>query len=364
MAELAGRILTPGGVVEGTIAFEERIGSIRPTGLAEADRELWILPGFVDLHVHGGGGGDTMNGSDAVRCMARLHARHGTTALLPTTVTAPDEDLLVACAGVAEVLEAPEAGEAAVLGLHLEGPFISSKRLGAQPPFARPPDRDLYDRLQALLPIRVLTMAPEEDESFSFLRHATAAGTRIQIGHSDASFETATAALAAGAAGFTHLFNAMRPMQHRDPGTAGAALAGAFWAELIPDLQHVAPGAILAALRAIPSLYGITDAIEATEMPDGDYHLGRHAIRKVGPTARLADGTLAGSVLTMDQALRNLVGVGLPVAEASRRLSALPAGYLGLPDRGRLAPGAVADLVVLGGDLRLLTVICRGQPVV
>ena len=251
-----------------------------------------------------------------------------------------------------------------MLGLHLEGPFISCKRLGAQPPFARPPDRDLYERLQALVPIRVLTMAPEEDEGFSFLRHATAAGTRVQIGHSDADFETAAAALEAGAAGFTHLFNAMRPLQHRDPGTAGAALAGAAWAELIPDLQHVAPGAIRVALRAIPNLYGITDAIEATDMPDGDYRLGRHTIHKVGPTARLADGTLAGSVLTMDQALRNLVSIGLSVEEASRRLSALPAQYLGLQDRGRLLSGAIADLLVLDRDLQLRAVICRGQPIV
>lgn len=361
MAELAGRILMPDGIVEGTLLFGERILAIRPAALAGADRDRWILPGFIDLHVHGGGGGDTMNGADAVRRMARLHARHGTTALLPTTVTAPDEDLLAACAGVAEVLKAPESDEAAVLGLHLEGPFISCKRLGAQPPFARPPDRALYDRLQALVPIRVLTMAPEEDESFSFLRHATAAGTRVQIGHSDADFELARAALAAGAAGFTHLFNAMRPLQHRDPGTAGAALAGAAWAELIPDLQHVAPGAIQVALRAIPNLYGITDAIEATDMPDGDYRLGRHAIRKVGPTARLADGTLAGSVLTMDQALRNLVSIGLSVEEASRRLSALPAEYLALQDRGRLVPGAVADLVLLDRDLSLLGVVCRGR---
>ena len=206
-------------------------------------------------------------------------------------------------------------------------------------------------------------MAPEEDEGFSFVRHATAAGTRVQIGHSDATFEVAAAALEAGASGFTHLFNAMRPMQHRDPGTAGAALALAAFAELIPDLQHVAPGAILAALRAVPGLYGITDAIEAAGMPDGDYHLGRHAIRKVGPTVRLADGTLAGSVLTMDRALRNLVGIGLPLEEASRRLSTLPADYLGLRDRGRLEPGAVADLLLLDRDLNLLSVICRGEAI-
>jgi N-acetylglucosamine-6-phosphate deacetylase len=155
----------------------------------------------------------------------------------------------------------------------------------------------------------------------------------------------------------------MRPMQHRDPGTAGAALALAASAELIPDLQHVAAGTILAALRAIPGLYGITDAIEATGMPDGEYHLGRHVIHKAGPTARLADGTLAGSVLTMDQALRNLVGIGLAVEQASRRLSALPALDLGLQDRGRLAPGAVADILVLDSDLRLLTVICRGEAI-
>src|SRR5689334_10523630 len=272
LLDLAGRIVTPHGIRAGRLRFAERIASVEPTDAAGAD--TIIMPGFVDLHVHGGGGADTMRGEADVRRLVRFHGGHGTTALLPTTVTAPDADLLAAAEGVAAVMARPEPGGAAVLGLHLEGPFISPKRLGAQPPFARPPDLALFEALNARVPVRVTTWAPEEDASLAFLRAATAAGCRCQIGHSDASCEQVLEALAAGAAGFTHLFNAMRPFQPRDPGVAGAALLAAARAELIPDLLHVAPAAIRLALRLVPDLYAITDAMEAAGCPDGLYRLG------------------------------------------------------------------------------------------
>jgi N-acetylglucosamine-6-phosphate deacetylase len=245
--------------------------------------------------------------------------------------------------------------------MHLEGPFISPKRLGAQPPFARPPDLALLEALCARVPVRVCTWAPEEDEGLAFLRAATAAGCRCQIGHSDAGCERALEALEAGAAGFTHLFNAMRPFQPRDPGVAGAALLAAPRAELIPDLLHVAPAAIRLALRNVPGLYAITDAMEAAGCPDGLYRLGTHEVVKQGESARLRDGTLAGSVLTMDRAFRNLVGLGLTVEDAVRRTSLLAAEHVGLADRGRLEPGAFADILVLDAELRLRRVFADGE---
>lgn len=186
-------------------------------------------------------------------------------------------------------------------------------------------------------------------------------GIRVQIGHSAGSYEDGVAALRAGVAGFTHLFNGMTGLNHYQPGMVGAALAHANYAELIPDLQHVHPGAIRTALRAIPRLYCVTDATAATGMPDGEYSLGSQQVFKCLGCVRLASGSLAGSALTMDQALRNLVSLGLALDDASNRLSRFPADYLGVQDRGRIAPGAWADLVVLDQQLEVRHVFLEGR---
>lgn len=179
-----------------------------------------------------------------------------------------------------------------------------------------------------------------------------------------ASYEEGVQALAQGASGFTHLFNAMTGLSHRAPGLAGAALAHAQYAEIIPDLIHVHPGAIRVALRAIPSLYCVTDSTAAAGMPDGDYRLGRHTVTKCAGGVRLADGTLAGSTLTMDQALRNLVNeMGLSVSEASARVSTHAANYLGLQDRGHLSIGSWGDMVLLNRDLILTNVFVEGMSI-
>ncbi|HMR30217.1 MAG TPA: N-acetylglucosamine-6-phosphate deacetylase [Geminicoccaceae bacterium] len=361
MRTVEGRILTPTGWVSGRLHCGAAIRSIEPRDDARDDR--FVLPGFVDLHVHGGGGADCMTGEDAVRTMSRFHARHGTTSLLATTVTAPADDIRAAFRGIAAVVEAPERGGARVLGAHLEGPFISPDALGAQPPHAISPDLDLVAELAAIAPVRVATMAPEIDPEGLLLAALCRLGCRAQIGHTTCTYAQARTALARGAAGFTHLFNAMTGLQHRKPGAVGCALAHGDWAEMIFDLLHVEEGTVLAALRAVPRLYGITDAVAATGMPDGEYRLGRHLTHKRGDCVRLADGTLAGSALTMALALRNLVRIGLPLAEASRRLSMLPADYLGLAERGRIVPGAAADLVVVDGTGELLDVLAEGSPV-
>ncbi len=190
-----------------------------------------------------------------------------------------------------------------------------------------------------------------------------AEGFRVQLGHSAGSYEDGVAALERGASGFTHLYNAMSGLHHRAPGMAGAALAHARYAEIIPDLLHVHPGAIRAALRAIPCLYCVTDSTAAAGMPDGDYRLGSHTVTKCMGGVRLADGTLAGSTLTMDQALRNLVGLGLEIEDASRRTATHAADFLGLHDRGRLQPGAWADVLVLDPTLQLQRVIIEGEEI-
>ena len=361
MTYLDGRILTPDGWRTGRLTFAAAIQSVAARADAPTDR--FVLPGFVDLHVHGGGGHDCMAGEAAVRAMARFHARHGTTSLLATTVTAPRDDLRDAFRGIGAAVRHRQPGEARVLGVHLEGPFISPDALGAQPPFAIAPDLALATELCAIAPVRIATIAPEIDPDHALLRHLHGGGVRVQLGHSCASCEQASAALEAGAAGFTHLFNAMTGMHHRRPGMVGAALAHARHAELILDFRHVAEAAARAALRAIPGLYGITDAVAAAGMPAGEYRLGRHLVIKGADGVRLADGTLAGSVLTMDQALRNFFALGLDLEAAARRLSSVPAAYLGQDDCGRLVPGARADLVVVDAGGRLLAVYVEGEAV-
>ena len=185
--------------------------------------------------------------------------------------------------------------------------------------------------------VKLVTLAPEIEGGLDAIRAFAKAGIAVQIGHTDADYETACAALDAGARGFTHLFNAMSALHHRAPGVAGAALARAEYAAVIPDGVHVADGALLAALRAIPKLFMVTDATAAAGMPDGTYPLGSHMVTKRGDSVFLDDETLAGSALTMDAAFARLLALGLPVEEASLRLSRYPADFIGRWDRGRIA---------------------------
>lgn len=359
-----GNILTPGGWVRGTLRHAARVVSIDgvradPT----ANDDDYILPGFIDVHVHGGAGRDMMEGGDAAHAIAALHAKHGTTSLLATTMTAPLEDIERALAGIGAACRARGKGEARILGVHLEGPYINSGKLGAQPPFAREASLDEVKRFDAQAPMKLITVAPEIDGHMELVRILADAGIRVQVGHTTGDYEVGVAALAHGAAGFTHLFNAMPGLHHRDPGMVGAALAHAEYAEIIPDLLHVHPGAIKTALRCIPKLFCVTDSTAAAGMPDGQYMLGRQVVYKCMGGVRLADGGLAGSTLTMDQALRNLVSIGLSIEEASRRVSTNAADYLGESARGRLAPGCHADFVVLDRDLQIKAVYIEGEQV-
>lgn len=366
---LEGDIVTPQGVITGHLDIVDgRIaamaGSPVDAARAGAGGRPVLLPGFIDTHVHGGGGRDAMEGGDAIEEIARRHARHGTTALLATTMTAPVGEIETALQALGPVCRERGAQSARVLGVHLEGPYINPGRLGAQPAHAIPATLEEVMRLNAIAPIKVLTLAPEVSGHLALIGPLRDAGIRVQIGHSNGSYDDGVAALDAGAAGFTHLFNAMSALHHREPGMVGAALAHARHAELIPDLLHVHPGAIRAALRCIPGLFCVTDSTAAAGMPDGSYRLGGHTVHKCMGGVRLPDGTLAGSALTMDQALRNLVQVlGLPLPEASRRVSTAAAEYLGLTDRGCLAQGARADVVVMDAGLTLRRVFVEGEEI-
>lgn len=360
---LHGNILTPDGWRLGRLVWETgRIVAIHGESVnPDTNRHPRILPGFVDLHVHGGGGADAMEGGDAATTLARTHARFGTTSLLVTTMTAPMPEIRRVLEETARLVQRTPDQHARLLGIHLEGPYLNPDKLGAQPPHARPGVREEMDELLALAPIRLVTLAPELGGHAELIRHLVARGVRVQLGHTLGSYEDGIAALDSGAGGFTHLFNAMTGLHHREPGMVGAALAHAEYAEIIPDLLHVHPGAVRTALRCIPRLYAVTDSTSAAGMPDGEYRLGEQHVTKCLGGVRLADGTLAGSTLTTLQALRNFVEIGLDLADASNRLSSFPADFLGETQVGRLVPGAYADVVVLSPELDLEAVYVGGD---
>jgi N-acetylglucosamine-6-phosphate deacetylase len=358
--ELSGQIVTPAGIVAGTIGFGPMIHDIS-RGHDVPDR--FILPGFIDTHVHGGDGGDTMDGPAGIATLARFHLRHGTTTLLPTTVTRPWPEVMDALRAVADVRQRGIDGGASIHGAHLEGPFINPARLGAQPPFPILPAQPLVAEAAALDIIRVVTLAPELDGAAQAILQFAAAGVRVSLGHSAADFATASAALASvDFAGGTHLFNAMGGIEGRAPGLAGALLtSGHAFAELILDLHHVHPGAFHLARQALGDrLMLITDAIRGAGTVTGDSELGGQRVTIRDGVARLASGALAGSVLTMDQAFRNAVSLGVSIVEAARLTSTNAARYLGLTDRGALKPGLQADLVVLDRDLQVTEVWVGG----
>lgn len=371
--------MLPGGAFEASVAFGERIAAIAVERETTSVTAPLILPGFIDTHVHGGGGADTMDGAAGVVALAGFHARHGVTTLLPTTITNPWTNVVAALRGVTEVMAEQAAaggaaragvGAASVVGAHLEGPFINPHRLGAQPPHAVEPTPELVEEAVGTGVVRVVTMAPELEHARSAAQTFAARGARVSFGHTNATAAQVAAVAeavraAGGTVGFTHLFNAMTQLGSREPGAVGAALADPeAFAELILDLHHVHATTFLAAHAAKPDrLHLITDAIRACGLPEGVSELGGQRVVVRGGAARLEDGTLAGSVLTLDQALRNAVGSGMSVVAASRALSAVPAAYLGLTDRGVIAVGARADLVVMSADLRVLEVIVAGASV-
>ncbi|WP_035060298.1 N-acetylglucosamine-6-phosphate deacetylase [Andreprevotia chitinilytica] len=359
---LDGNILTPDGWRYGELTFADgRISRIGGKHANPADNsDDYILPGFVDLHIHGALGFDMMDGAESATAIARLHASHGTTSLLATTVCTSHEKLTALLNELAPIIQQRPANAAQLLGVHLEGPYVNPGRLGGLPDEARTAVMAELDRYMQLVPVKVVTLSPEIAGHEAVIRELAARGVRVQVGHSLGSYEDGVKALADGVAGFTHLYNAMTPLAHRAPGMVGAALAHAEYSELIPDLIHVHPGAMRVALRSIPKLYCVTDATQTAGLPDGTYTGRGRTVTKCLGAVTLPDGTLAGSALTMDVVLRNLVGLGLALEDASNRISRNPADYLGLADRGRLAIGAWGDVVVLDRELRVKAVYVEG----
>lgn len=363
---IRGNAVTPEGVIEDAIVEirGERILQVRPAGRirfvdATAD---WILPGFVDMHVHGGGGKTfTTHDPNQARAVAEFHAGHGTTTMLASLVTAPEAVLRKATEAYLPLID-----EGILAGVHYEGPYLSPARCGAQnPAHLRDPDLAELRRLLDIGGVAMVTIAPELPGAIDAIRMLRDRGVVAAIGHTNATYEQTVEAVEAGATVATHLANAMRPLHHRDPGPVAALLnAPDVVCEQIADGVHLHDGMLDLIIQAAgPGRVAlVTDAIAAAGMRDGRYDLGGLAVTVKRRVARLAvDGSLAGSTLTMDAAVRHVVHNGWDIVDAAAMAATTPARALGLDDRGAIAPGLRADLVLLDSELRVVDVLRGGE---
>jgi N-acetylglucosamine-6-phosphate deacetylase len=360
------RLILPDGVRAGWLDIRDGRIAARGTGPAPAPEAApvldlagrYVAPGFVDMHVHGGGGASF---ADDPAGAVNFHRAHGTTTTLASLVTAPLDSLVEQVASLRPLVES-----GVVAGIHLEGPFLAQARCGAHDPaLLRAPEPDA---VAALLDagrgtVRMVTIAPELPGAAEAIRRIVGAGAVAAIGHTDAGLEAARAGLAAGASVGTHLFNGMRPLHHREPGVITALLDSDAVVEVIADNVHVHPALFGWVMRrAAPGRVAlITDAMPAVGLGDGDYLLGAQAVQVRDGVARLAGGgSIAGSTLTQDAALRNAVAAGVALGDAVSALTAVPARALGV-DAGSLDAGRPADLVVMSTDLEVTAVMYHGD---
>jgi N-acetylglucosamine-6-phosphate deacetylase len=369
MKRLRGLIArADGSTVAGVIGFGEKIESVE-AGVG-GDAADYIVPGFIDLQVNGRGGIDVMNATANKLCeLSTELAREGTTAWLPTAITSPLERIEAVAAKISEATSEANAEAAdtrrvagAILGMHLEGPFISAARLGAHPAHNLEPRGAAFERVAALPDLRMITLAPELNGALEAVADLSARGVAVSLGHTDASLEQAQAGVAAGARMFTHTFNAMAPLDHRHPGAAAAAiLPSPAWAAVIADGVHVHPPMLrlLYLGRGAGGICLTTDRV-AIGGTAGVSPLA--SVTVAGGAARMPDGRLAGSVISMLDAVRIMVErAGASVGEAALMAATNPARVLGLGERGRIEAGAIADLLVLSPRLQLKAVFVSGR---
>lgn len=380
----AGKALTPtaeitdAGILIREGVIEElgpREGMRLPAGASEIPAtDKTAIPGFIDVHIHGAGGRDVMEGSaEALAGVTRTVARHGTTSFVATTVTASPEDTIRGVEGISRYISVQHETDetrAEVLGIHFEGPFLSPARRGVHlAEWLKLPSAELLEKLlqAAAGNALILTIAPELLGAIPCIDAARKAGMVVAAGHTDATYEQTRAGIAHGIRHAVHVYNAMRPFSHRDSGVIGAVLTSPeVTAELIADGVHVEETAMRVLLQAKgpERMILVSDGISATGMPDGKYMLGKLEVTVSGGVCRNSEGKLAGSTLTLDRALRNIVGLGVPLAAAVRMLTLNPAALLGIEfKKGALRTGADADILLLDEGLQLTNVWVRGVPV-
>jgi N-acetylglucosamine-6-phosphate deacetylase len=371
-----GTLITPYETLPGhdLVIEDGLIASVYPAERGQGDAGeakhidatgLWVIPGLIDMHVHGSAGSDTMDATPAaMQTMADYFVQHGVTSYLPTTITAPPSAIDAAIHNLISLVQ-PRAG-AQHLGVHLEGPYIGSQFRGAQPEeWLRSPDPQEYERWFETGAIRLVALAPELPGAIEMIERGTRLGIRFSVGHSSASYEQVLQAADHGLSQSTHTFNGMTGLHHREPGAAGAVLADErIYAEIIADGIHLHPAVVKLVVRAkgIGRTILVTDAIRAAGLHDGDYDLGGQTVQVRGGIARTSRGSLAGSTLAMDAALRNVMRfAGVSIHDALRMATATPAEALGLSSRkGVIQPGADADLALVDPDLNVQATIVNG----
>lgn len=372
---IRGTIVTPHELIQdGHVVVEAgnitHVGSGAPSSAGRVldYGDCLVAPGFIDLHVHGGGGHDVMGAStEGLNGLSRFLAAGGVTALLATAYSASQGDLLAAAKTVAKAVKEGSEGSR-ILGLHLEGPYVNPKMAGAQSvAHVRPPSVDELEEIHRAAggALGIVTLAPEMEGAIEAVAWLRSKGVVPAAGHTDATHAEMMAAVEAGLSHAAHLFNRMRPLHHREPGVVGAALSDdRVSVELIADGVHIHPSTLRLAARAKgPGKTAlVSDAISAAGLPDGEYRLGAEKIRVEGGRSLLESGALAGSTIRLCDAVRYAVETAvLPVTEAIEMASSTPARIIGVDERkGRLAPGMDADLTVLGRDYEILLTMVGG----
>jgi N-acetylglucosamine-6-phosphate deacetylase len=376
-----GTIITPFQLLEDKVIYikKGRIISIEDkenvtvpieTEVIEA-KDKYVAPGFIDLHVHGGGGSDVMDGEyEAIKQVAVTHSRFGTTAFLPTTMTMSINKIIKSLKSIKEAY-IKGTGAAEILGAHLEGPYINPEKKGAQKEndIKRASVEEFLEFNQASGNlIRLITIAPEMPGAIDFIRWLHKQGVIVSVGHSNASYKQVQEGVQAGLSHVTHTFNAMSGLDHHEPGVVGAALSSSkLIVEIIADGIHLHPVVmkILIQTKEIGKIVLITDAMRATGKSEGTYSLGGQEVIVTKGQARLKNGTLAGSVLTMDKAVRNLINkVGVSLTEAVQMATFNPAKCLGVESKkGSLEPGKDADIVILNKKLKIELTMAKGKVV-
>ena len=359
-----GDILLEGGKIS---RVAEKIEAQADVHIDATGKNWTAFPGFIDVHIHGAAGHDAMDATpEAVKGLAGVLPKEGTTSFLATTMTQSDEAISAALKNIRDFQM--EDGQAEMLGVHLEGPFISDKRAGAQPiEHIVEPSYPLFQKWQKLSgnQIRLVTLAPETTNGLAFIKSLAEDSVIASIGHSDGTLEEVQAAVRAGASHVTHLYNQMSPFHHRNPGVVGASLTEkGLTVEVIADFIHSHPTSVELAFRqkGAERLILITDAMRAKGLAPGVYDLGGQDVQVTRKDARLADGTLAGSILTMDAAIRNVQSItGCSLNELVSMTSANAAKELGLSNKGSLQEGTDADVAILDDSFTVQLTICRGR---
>ena len=356
--KITGKIINYDSTIVGDIYFKKNIIEIDNNN-SEKYNNI-IIPGFVDLHCHGGDGYDTMDGHKAIIGMSKYHLKHGTTSIMPTTWTNNFEETYNALSNFKNIKDE----NSNILGIHLEGPFINPNKLGAQPDLTQKPSLEFVKKLCNIADIKIITVAPEIDGMNSFIEDISKLNIKIQFGHTLADYNCCELFMNNYDIGFTHLYNAMSGNNHRKPGVLSAALSKANFAEIICDNIHVSKQSIKIAKKCIKGLYAITDSINASGLKDGEYIFAKNRIIKENNLVKIIDnGTLAGSIITMDKTFKNLIEMNFSLQEAVELTSYNASQYMGISNIGKIERGYLSNFLIFDKEFNLIDVYFEGNKV-